>query len=318
MSLKDYKSDNFDLAPDTDDMGDEKSVFRNEITTLKIDKLSNRVTIISIIIPCIIGAILFFAYMDMKEKVTDVDTSKQDQVDRIAKQFDTKLNALDVKIAKNRFDFDKEIPEIKNMLTQIEGILTRTRTEKADKKETMDKLAALSGQIKANTDLIKSAAAGMEKSVKDRLAAHLAAIDKQNQSLEKKIQQVHDNLSKELARLSEIADSLALVKKQVSIVDIRQKDLEKKFQNIGDLDRKIEETKALLLKNLQVIENKFEKEIKVLDHKILSNTIKIQKPLIQSSDAEPESTPPVNPAPDPATDPAVSTPEAIVEESLAE
>ena len=81
-NLKSFKIDPLNL-PDTDDEESlESSGYHQEINTLKIEKLSNRVTIISVIIPCLICAILVFIYLDMKERVVDVDETKKLQVER--------------------------------------------------------------------------------------------------------------------------------------------------------------------------------------------------------------------------------------------
>ncbi|MCP4023065.1 MAG: hypothetical protein GY729_14585, partial [Desulfobacteraceae bacterium] len=110
MNLRDFRNDPEDARDENAIAAD--SSYHEEINTLKIDKLSNRVTIISIILPCIIGAIIVFAYLDMKERVVDVDTTKQNQVEQIAKLLDEKLNTMDLKIAKNSFEIEKKLPEI--------------------------------------------------------------------------------------------------------------------------------------------------------------------------------------------------------------
>ncbi len=74
MDLKDFNPDNQDFDSDNEITD---SIYHQEINSLKIDKLSNRVTIISIIIPCLIGAILIFAYLDMKERVVGADLTKK-------------------------------------------------------------------------------------------------------------------------------------------------------------------------------------------------------------------------------------------------
>ena len=76
MNLKDFRPDIPDFDADEESLKQNKrqgsaSIYHEEINTLKIEKLSNRVTIISIIIPCLISAILIFAYLDMKERVVD-------------------------------------------------------------------------------------------------------------------------------------------------------------------------------------------------------------------------------------------------------
>ena len=131
MDLKDFKPDNQDFDSD-DEITD--STYHQEINSLKIDKLSNRVTIISIIIPCLIGAILIFAYLDMKERVVGAYLTKKNQFEKISQQLEEKLNALDVKIAKNRFNFDNKLPELEKKNISLEGQIAKLSTLKADNK----------------------------------------------------------------------------------------------------------------------------------------------------------------------------------------
>ena len=153
MSLKDFKPDEADFDIQTTDLprsdaGIETSGYQEEINTLKIDKLSNRVTIISIILPCLIGAILVFAYLDMKERVVDVDQTKNSQVERISNLFDGKLNALDIRIAKNRFDIDKQLPDIAAKQVALEGKMAKLNSEKADQKQISTSLSKIDKSVK--------------------------------------------------------------------------------------------------------------------------------------------------------------------------
>ncbi len=281
MSLKDYKSD-INLNGN-EPIGD-TSHYRDELNSLRIDKLSNRVTIISIIIPCLIGAVLFFAYMDMKEQVLDVDTSKQSQVEQISELFDSKLNALDVRIARNRFDLDKELPEIKNRATQIEGLVTKTANTKMDKKDAQAAIASIEKKINTDLSKIKADMQALEAENNKALDAATASMKK----LDDRIKDISSKLSDAVAGLAKLTDQLAWTQKQLSIVDKRQKDLESARSSQPDLEKQIAEARASLLKKIQEIEDQLDTQIRILDHKILENAIKIQKPPIQSDEAPPD------------------------------
>jgi len=106
MGLKDFHSDASALSEEDED-SIASSSYLQELNTLKIDKLSNRVSIISIMLPVLIGVVMFFIYLDIKEQVVDADISKTSQVETLTRRAEEKLNALDVRIAKNRFDLVK-------------------------------------------------------------------------------------------------------------------------------------------------------------------------------------------------------------------
>ncbi len=291
--LKDFRPEIDDSRP----ISQSKS-HQEEISTLRIDKLSNRITIISIIIPCLIGAILFFAYMDMKEKVVEADTTKQNQVSRISEQFDSKLNALDIKIAKNRFDIENEFPKINAKTTQIEGLLAKTTASMADKTEIQTELNELKKKITDNTNQNKTNIQTIEQANQTALSV----VKESEERLTAQMNSFKKQFSDKMTELTQISEQLAQMKKQLSIVDIRQKDLESKYLDAQMLENKINETKTLLLKNLQVIQENIENEIKNLDQKILNNTIQIQNPRPISSNSN--------------TDPAKSG--VIIEEIIAD
>ena len=149
MKLKDFNPDNQDF--DSDDEITE-SLYHQDINSLKIDKLSNRITIISIIIPCIIGAILIFAYLDMKERVAGADLTKKNQFEKISQQLEEKVNALDVKTEKNRFNFDNKLPELEKKYISFEGQIAKLSTLKADNKSIKNLFSKIEDRIDNNTN----------------------------------------------------------------------------------------------------------------------------------------------------------------------
>ncbi len=234
MSLKDFKPDETKFQDDSPpaeetEPGMVDSGYAEEINTIRIDKLSNKITIISIIIPVMIGAIIVFAYLDMKERVVDVDQTKQSQVDKIARQLEEKLNALDVKIAKNRFDIEEALPKLKEKTTAIEGQMTTLLSAKADARSVAKQFEKLQQQIKNNAGQDKSTLAMVERMNKDTLAT----IDKNQGKFDQAAKQIKDEITlfKEEfdARLLELSDyeqQIGLIRKDISLLDKKYKRLE--------------------------------------------------------------------------------------------
>ena len=239
------------------------------MNTLKIDKLSNRVTIISIIIPCLIGAIIVFAYLDMKVRVVDVDLTKQTQVERIEQRLDEKLNTLDIKIAKNRFDLDKQLPELQNQAKTMEGQLAKVAANQVTKKNLKSGLGSLEKKIAANAGQSKSLNQTIEK-----LNKQIASLGKKNDQLFKKsTKQIKDeiNLFKEeldarLLELSNYEQQIGELRKSVSLVDLKYRGLMKEGLTKSDLDHQIREIKTLI----NNLDDKLIREISRLDIEIYS------------------------------------------------
>ena len=289
MNLKDFRPDNPDFDSEEETLENNageipRSTYHEEINTLKIDKLSNRVTIISIIIPCLIGAILIFAYLDMKERVVDVDLTKQNQFEIISQQLEEKLNALDVKIAKNRFSLDNKLPELDNKTVALEGQIAKLNTTKADTKIFNNKFTKLEKHISNNTKQDKTTIQTIERINKQTLST----IKENQNQLDKTAQQIKDeiNLFKEEfdARLLELSDyeqQIGELRRDSSLLDKKYKRLEQEGVLQVTLDEKIKQVNTDLnhhIKNL-------DQQIAKLNQKVTANISRLQKDLDRLSNS---------------------------------
>ncbi len=281
-NLNDFRPDKVDYDKDDDqpihdsDNSISSSGYHEEINTIRIDKLSNKVTIISIIIPCLIGAILIFAYLDMKERVVVADTTKQNQVEKISQQLDEKVNALDVKIAKNRFDLDKKLPEFDKKNVAIEGQISKLNSQKADTKTINTQLSKIEKQIKNNTTQNKKTLT----SVNGIKAQTLASIKANQDKFDASAKQIKEdiNLFKEEfdARLLELSDyelQIGELRKDLSLLDKKYKNLEQEIVTRTVLDEKLSNQKSELSSRMI----KLDKSIKTLNQKLTANISRLEK-----------------------------------------
>jgi chromosome segregation ATPase len=294
MSLKDFRHDisNFDSGEDNLKNSDSQVsalIHQEEINTLKIDKLSNRVTIISIIIPCIIGAILVFGYIDMKERVFDVDVTKQSQVDKISQQLEEKLNALDVKIAKNRFALENKLPEFEKKSILLEGQIGKLESAKADTQTINDQFKKIAKQISNNANLDKTTLNTIERINKQTLLTFNKNND-QFKTLAKQIKNETALLKKEAAlfkkelnaQLNEFSDDdqqIGELRKDFSLMD-------KKFKNIDreSISKTMAEKRIAQMENdINSRMNNLDSLIGTLDQKLVANISRLQKDIDQLS-----------------------------------
>ncbi len=207
MNLKDFKTEDIQDHSDRE-QGDTPlsgSNFTEEINALKIDKLSNKITIISIIIPVMISAILIFAYLDMKERVVDVDQTKQNQVDQISRELEEKLNALDVKIAKNRFDLETVLPEFKKKTTALDGRITKINQE----------VVNTAKQNKA----IKSSIEQMNKERLSDIKSIQKEFEKTSGKIKEDITLFKEEFDARLLELSDYEQQIGQLRKDLSLLD---------------------------------------------------------------------------------------------------
>lgn len=135
------------------------SVFQDEIRELRLEKLSKRVTILSILIPCLIGGLIAIAYMDLKKRVfinqdTDARTVQDLSKDLDAKLYDltTKYNDLENTLATRAAALEKNFSSLKFRLYKNENKIKKLGASKADKKNqetALKDLKKISSQIDA-------------------------------------------------------------------------------------------------------------------------------------------------------------------------
>jgi chromosome segregation ATPase len=249
---------------DHDDVQSPASSHHEEVNTLKIDKLSNRVTIISVIIPCIIGAIIVFGYLGMQETVIDVNNEKQSKILEITKQFEKKSNALDVKLAKMQSMLDKTLPEINKRIKKLDANLAKLSSKKADKKTVSKDIAkanANSAKYKAQIDSIEKATQSNTLLINDTISKYSADIA-----------EVEKKLSLELTKIEDYETTVATTLKNLSILEKRYDEFKKN---------------ALTQKTLK---KELDSMNKAIDRKLGSLTLKIAEP----SNATPQSKPKEN------------------------
>jgi chromosome segregation ATPase len=252
MSLKDYRTDAADLPREDPDTPTPSSLYLKDRNALKIDKLSIRVTIISIILPILIGAVLFFIYLDMKDQVMDVDSAKNTRVEHLSRQMEEKLNALDIRIAKNRFDLDEKLPMLEQKTGSLEQQLEKLAASKADVSVLEAELTELGDQLARQDRRIQNNA--------DQDQANLAELERINSSLRSAMDENQGQFEKEVRTLKQEITSLQALKQEVASLQTQsqarislQEQLDEKRLDLERLQKQV----GLLEKQHQELENQF-------------------------------------------------------------
>ncbi len=320
MNLKDFRPDNPNFDTDEASLKSNSgeipaSAYHEEINTLKIDKLSNRVTIISIIIPCLIGAILIFAYLDMKERVVDVDLTKQTQVEKISQQLEEKLNALDVKIAKNKFEFDTKLPEFDKKNIALEGQLTKLISTKADSKTIKSRFSKLEKRISNNTNQDKTTLQTIERINKQTLSTiknNQDQFDKTAQQIKNETTLFKEEFDARLIELSDYEQQIGELRKNISLLDKKIKNLELDAVTQSTLEEK---TGLLEIHLTEQLKN-LDQQVNNLNKKLSANMSRLQKNLDQLSKSSSSKITPTQIKPKPQINIDSSGSVEIKEESL--
>lgn len=132
------KKDGFDFGLNDEDS---ENIYGAEIAHQRVEKLSIRLTLISVLIPCLIGVILLLAYFDVKKKY-EILTSQGAQVAQdLSKDLESTSESLSVQVAQIKKNFEaqtnhanKSIESLKKTLAKAEKNYKKGLGRKVDEK----------------------------------------------------------------------------------------------------------------------------------------------------------------------------------------
>lgn len=250
--LGDYLNPEDDQAFEGDEQGIGGSLFQQEANTLQIEKLSQRVTIISVIIPCIIIAILTFIYLDITEKVGDADQTQATQMAQVTQNLEIKLNALDVRIAKASHELDEKLTTLETKRQALENQTAKMSAAKVDLKTMEAALAKLEKRIKANADQDKSTLATMERINRELLSAiekNSSDFKEVSQEIKKEFRLFKEEFDARLRELSAYEQKIAQLTKDTSLLAQKLDTLKK--ETATAIDTAVDKKLSLLRQDLE-------------------------------------------------------------------
>ncbi|RPH51807.1 MAG: hypothetical protein EHM85_05190 [Desulfobacteraceae bacterium] len=203
---------------------------REEKKEIRIEKLNQRVTIISILIPCIIAILLVVSYLDIKNKIMGVHDSGSMEVRNLSKAIDKKTAELSSQYSKLEESFEKKTATLK---TEFQNSVKDIKEEKAEKTEVVNSITGISRQISV-------------------LRNDLLAFSYKNKGMEavfsQKIMDIIKNLDKienDIVKLNSGIAGILVSKADKKEMEASIKNEQKRYQNeinrlAGDIEDKID------------------------------------------------------------------------------
>jgi chromosome segregation ATPase len=162
------KEKSTDFKIDLEDISSNQH-YQDELTTLKIEKLGHRITLLAILIPCLIGVILYVAYRDIQTRVIATHNTETREVQTLSKSMDDRLNESSKKMAA----LETALSKLEKKQTAVNNKIRALNQSKLDKKEKSSfvrqmekKISPIDNQVKDITNKLP----GLEKSVTEKLA----------------------------------------------------------------------------------------------------------------------------------------------------
>lgn len=234
-----------------------------------IHRLSRRVTILSILIPCLLCAIFVFAYLDIRERLSQLQTAGSRDVQTLSEDVLNKAGSLSDQYVK----LEKTSAVIQERLEKIEGDIKKLNTSKVDKN-------ALDMANKKRSEEVAKTFAALQKDVAEQKASLDASVKDLNQRLDDTLTPLRTDLQtqkKEMAKTVQVTNNIQN-KTQEQESAIRR-------LSEGKVDK---EALKSLLENDRVRMALLEKKIKSLVEEVLwlENRLKLTGKMSETLEAE--------------------------------
>lgn len=231
-------------------------IHQNELRELKIEKLGQRVTLLTFLIPCMIGIILVITYLDIKDRVTRSHDTGAIGVEKLSKDLASKFSSLSLEQAKIKDIQAKKLPALEKSAAFLKSRITKLQ-------KSMDQMTAstisrdeLTRVAETLTNRVADIPQGLQSDF-ETLALADDRIVEDTRRISSDIKTLSDNMA-------EIDTRINIIRKEIETVSdksIDKDDLELslKLKEIGYRQSLLDKT-AILEKEIQAIR----KEVKGL------------------------------------------------------
>ena len=289
-----------DEEPDIPD-----SMYVADAENLRIEKLSTRVTLVAVLIPCLLVIVLVVAYLDIKNRVASTQNTGTMGVQNLSKDLESRFSSLSLKQAKLEELLAENTKALETTTAAMQVKLKKTMTDfkgDSETKASRSDLAALDKKNSAALDALKKDVADLKASfatfdeeLADKILLMAQGLKKDQERLatveKKAVQLEKEKLTKESLNLSLGLERLAVKE----LVNDKIRELGKKLaqidKRIDTLDQQIKQINAQTKKR--------------------ASTPKAPQP----SPAKAASPPPQSPASSPSTEPGPQ-PTGIEEQTI--
>ena len=259
----------------------------DEALQRRVHKLSQRMSFLTLMLPCLIALVLYVAYRDISLRVAQTQYSELQSVDRLAADLKLKTDAmlarvteLETAVGAKLDEVSKSVPALQEGIKKTEAAVERHNTDKADKKQFEDStarvdaaLAVLSKDVQGHTREVQGLTKDLQALAPFREELGSAsALRNDITSVSARLQKLENSLGKDLTGLAGYMDrnktELTQIKTELANLQSRKLDREsidleilkakKSYQTALDQEMsRIEKTLSAIQRRLDQIERAF-------------------------------------------------------------
>jgi chromosome segregation ATPase len=253
---------------DEEEPDSEQTIYQEDAKDQRVEKLSHRVTIISILIPVLIGVIFYIAYRDITGRVSQSQDTGAMEIQNLSSQLEenfAKLSAkygdLEAALTQKLAALEKVDKSMKTNLKKAEDTVAKINATKADKKDQEDAFAKIDkalSPLRQELKNIKSVTTDLQNQnndLKKQLATISANLTQLSASTEKTIKESAAVHSKELNVIQTDLSSLSDRKMDKDALQLELLKARKHFQRDLDLTKSaIDKRLASMLRKIKDLE----------------------------------------------------------------
>ncbi|MBF0226430.1 MAG: hypothetical protein HQK76_13325 [Desulfobacterales bacterium] len=190
------KSDEIKIHLDDEDI--DNPILKN-IEDSKIERLSHRITFITVMLPCLILIIIYLVYNDVTKKFVTINETGGSKLQSLSQDLENRILSLSDRYSKleaylsDKFPyFEKRITEVNDnfssSIKQLENTLKDLKSNSVDKKELKDisdKITKIDGNIASTSKDINDQIKSLEQKLASESAKNTELIDAINKELVK-------------------------------------------------------------------------------------------------------------------------------------
>jgi hypothetical protein len=265
----------------------EASPISNQVDDLRIEKLSHRMTLVTILIPVLIVIVLAIAYMDIKKRVIQTEDTGQLTAESLSKELESRFEtltmtqkAVDENVARLKEQSDKSMAKIQINLKKLDDKLAGTSKRMTSQKE-----------FKAANNKLGRNVANVAQSIEELKLQ----VDRINTTFQAQIASLESALVENKGRMAQLDDQLAVLDTQ-----------------------KIDKEKLGLALKLEMIKIKqqLKAQLEELQSRLTSLEKRAAQPAASPTPAEKTPSPPEPASTTPTTAPLSPSPGELEEQNL--
>lgn len=223
-----------------------------QVDELRIEKLSHRVTLISILIPVLIVVVLVIAYLDIKKRVAHTEDTGQMTAESLSKDVESRFETLtqaqrllEENLARLKDQTDQSVAKVQVNLKKLDDRLkrsNRTMVNRKDMKTTTDQLDRNIGNVSQSIEELKLQLSQLTTSLQPQISELEKALT-ENKAQTVELEGMLTNLDKN--KIDKASMELAVKLEALKIKQVYKVQLEDFQSRLTSIEKKLaEQTKA--------------------------------------------------------------------------